>query len=161
MPKAKFIIHFFLEISHFTEPCNFIGWQHLAPKLETQSFARYGVGVEISIKILVFTLDYFQEKLMTRFFKKSKKLYFGAMWPFWACGHFAQIWAKMNFPRKKSLSVFKYSNYLSSCQKSEKTNMPFLGKMLNWRMNGQTDRRTERQLWFCRTLCRTGVQLLK
>ena len=158
MPKAKFIIHFFLEISHFTEPCNFIGWQHLAPKLETQSFARYGVGVEISIKILVFTLDYFQEKLMTKFFKKSKK-------PFW--GHVAilafcaQIWAKMNFVGKTDLSVFKYSNYLSSCQKSEKTNMPFLGKMLNWRMNGQTDRRTERQLWFCRTLCRTGVQLLK
>ena len=47
-------------------------------------FARYGVGVEISINILVFTLDYFQEKLMVKFFKKSKKPYFGAMWPFWS-----------------------------------------------------------------------------
>ena len=34
----------------------------------------------------------------------------------------AQIWAKINFPGKKALSVFKYSNYLPSCQKSEKTN---------------------------------------
>ena len=25
MPKVKFIIHFFLEILHFKEPCNFIG----------------------------------------------------------------------------------------------------------------------------------------
>ena len=55
----------------------------MGPELETQSFARYEVGVEISIKILVLTLDYFQEKVMTNFFKKSKKTYFGAMWPFW------------------------------------------------------------------------------
>ena len=34
---------------------------------------------------------------------------------------FAQIWSKMNFRRKKG---FKYSNYLPSCQKSEKTNEP-------------------------------------
>ena len=27
----------------------------------------------------------------------------------------------MNFPGKKPLSVFRYSNYLPSCQKSEKT----------------------------------------
>ena len=40
-------------------------------------FARYGVGVEMSIKILVFTLDSFQERLMTKFFEKSKKPYFG------------------------------------------------------------------------------------
>ena len=54
---------------------------------------------------------------------------------------FAHIWAKMNFSGKKLVSVFKYSNYLPSCQKSEKTNMPFLRKMLNWRMDGQTDGR--------------------
>ena len=74
---------------------------------------------------------------------------------------FAQIWAKMNFPRKKALSVFKYSNYLPLCNKSEKTIMPFLRKMLNWWMDGKADGRTDRQPWFCRTLCRTGVQLLK
>ena len=31
-------------------------------------------------KILVYILDYFQEKLTTRFFKKSKKPYTGAIW---------------------------------------------------------------------------------
>ena len=82
MPKITFIIYFFLEILHFKQPCNFIGWQHLDPQLETKSFARYGVGVEISVKILVFTLYYFQEKLMTKFIKKYKKLYVGAMCSF-------------------------------------------------------------------------------
>ena len=33
--------------------------------------------------------------------------------------------------------------------------------MLNWQMDGQRDRRTDRKPWFCRTLCGTGVQLLK
>ena len=74
---------------------------------------------------------------------------------------FAQIWAKMNFPGKKALSVFKYSNYLPSYQKSEKTNMSFVKKMLNWRMDGQTERRIDRQAWLCRALCKMGVQLLK
>ena len=67
----------------------------------------------------------------------------------------------MNFCGKKPLSVFKYFNYLQSRQKSEKTNMSFLRKMLNWRMDGQTDARTDRQSWFCRTLFKTVVQLLK
>ena len=31
MPKIKRIIHFFLEILHFQEPCNFIDWQYLGP----------------------------------------------------------------------------------------------------------------------------------
>ena len=60
---------------------------------------KYGVDVKISIKILVFTLDYFQEKLTTKFFKKSKKTLFCGL-----CGYFGlfnQIWAKMNFSGKK------------------------------------------------------------
>ena len=72
---------------------------------------------------------------------------------------FDQIWAKMMFSRKNPLSVFKYSNYLPSRQKSKKkTNMPFLRKMLNWRMDGQTDGRMDRQPWFCWFLCRMRVQ---
>ena len=46
----------------------------------------------------------------------KKILFWG---PFWAL--FAQIWAKMTFPKKRALSVLKYSNYLKLCQKSEKT----------------------------------------
>ena len=60
MEKIKFIIHLFLTILHFKESCDLIGWQHFGPKLELQNFARC-VG-EISITILVFILEYFQEK---------------------------------------------------------------------------------------------------
>ena len=44
----------------------------------------------------------------------------------------------MNFHEKRTLSVFKYSNYLTF-QKPEKSNKPFLRKMLN----GRTDRRID------------------
>ena len=37
------------------------------------------IGGEISTTILVFILDYFQEKQITKFFKKSKKPYFRAI----------------------------------------------------------------------------------
>ena len=51
---------------------------------------------------------------MTKFLQKSK------IYP---------TWAKMNFPVKRLLPVFQYSNYLPFCQKSEKTNQQFLRKM--------------------------------
>ena len=73
----------------------------------------------------------------------------------------AQIWAKIIFLEKKGLAGFKYFNYLPSRQKSEKTNMLLLRKMLNWWMDGRADGRTDRQPWFCRIFRRTGVQLLK
>ena len=137
MPKLKFIIHFFLEILHFKELCNFIGWQHLGPRLEIQSFARYEVGVEISMKILVFTLDYFQEKLMTKFFKKSKKPYFRAMWPFWPfLPKFGQKWI---FLEKTFLSVFKCSNYLPSCPKCHSCGKCWTDRWTNRQMEEQTD----------------------
>ena len=44
---------------------------------------------------------------------------------------FGQIQAKMHFPGNKALSAFKYFNYVPLCQKSEKTNEPFLKKMPN------------------------------
>ena len=67
---------------------------------ETQSFARYEIDVEISIAILVFTLGYFQEKVMTKFSKKSKKPILGhGAFLFWFCPKFGQ---KMNFHGKKT-----------------------------------------------------------
>ena len=75
------MIHFFLEILHFKESCNLTDQKHLGPKLKNQNFAKYGISGEISMTILVFILDYLQEKLMTIFFKKSKKPVLG---PFWA-----------------------------------------------------------------------------
>ena len=41
---------------------------------------------------------------------------------------------------KWALSVFKSSNYLSWCNKSEKTCDPFLRKIPNWHMDKETDR---------------------
>ena len=47
---------------------------------QNQNFTRYGIGGEISTTLLVFILDYFQDKLMAKFFKQSKKKnYFGAI----------------------------------------------------------------------------------
>ena len=55
-PKINFIIPFLLEILHFKESYNLIG-QHFASQLHNQNFARYRTNDEISIIILVFTLD--------------------------------------------------------------------------------------------------------
>ena len=131
MPKIHFIIHFFPEILHFKESCNLIVQQYFDQQLQNQSFARYGTDEETSITILVFILDYFQEKLMANFFKKSKKIYFGPFLP-----KSGQKWI---FLGKGLCQSYKYSNYLPSCKKSEKTNELFLRKMPNWQTDGQTD----------------------
>ena len=71
---------------------------------------------------------------MTRFFKKSKKPYFGVI-----LGSFCQNLGKKSFSEKKALSILKYFNYLLWGKKSEKSNNPFLIKIPNcW-----TDRQTE------------------
>ena len=55
----------------------------------------------ILFTILVFILDYFPEKLMTKFQKNKKKPILG---PFWTL--FPQSWAKINIPGKKgSVSI--------------------------------------------------------
>ena len=74
-------------------------------------FARYGIGGEIS-RILVFIIDYFQEKLMTNFFRRSKKTYCEVI-----LGPFCPNLLKNEFSWKNGLSVFKYFNQLPSCQK--------------------------------------------
>ena len=63
---------------------------------------------------------------MKSFFKKSKKPYLEAI-----LDPFCTNMGKNEFSWKKGLSVFKYSNYLPSYKKSEKTNEPFLRKMQN------------------------------
>ena len=68
---AKNILYnyFFLKILDFKESCSLTGQQHFGPYTENQNFARYGIGGEIPITILVFILDYFQVNIMTtRFF---------------------------------------------------------------------------------------------
>ena len=80
----------------------FICWQklnsilHAFLKTDCQSFTKYGIGGEISTKVLAFILNYFQEKLITKFFKTPKKVTLGPVWT-----RFAQIWTKMNFRSKE------------------------------------------------------------
>ena len=100
----------------------------------------------------------FPRKTNDQFFKKSKNPILG-LWGYF--GLFLPKFEQLNFPGKKTPSVFKYSNYLPSWQKSEKANVPFLRKMLKWQMDGQKYGRKDRQQWFCRTLSRTRIQLLK
>ena len=95
-----------------------------------QNFTR--CVVEIST-VLVFILDYFKEKLTWQNVSKNPKN--PILGPFWAL--FVQIWAKMNFPGKKSLSVFRYLNYLQLCQNSVKPNEPFLRKLLDGHTKNQ------------------------
>ena len=101
--KNKLIIHFFLKILQFNESRNLTGWQHFGPQLN--NFARY--GGEISIRVLVFILDYFQEKLTWQNFSKNPKILF------W--GHsgpvLPKLWQKWILLEKRALSVFKYFNY--------------------------------------------------
>ena len=62
-------------------------------------------------------------------FEKIQKILFQA--------HFAQIWAKMNFPRKKGLCQFlNISIIFHRAKNQEKSNEPLLRKTPNW----QTDR---------------------
>ena len=132
MPKPNFIIYFFLEILHFKEFCYLIGWQHFGLYLKNQNFARYGIGGEISTAILLSILDYFQEKLMIKFFKKSEKPYFGTI-----LGTFCQHFGKNDFSWKKWLcqfldfSMICHFNYFHFREKR--------------RTNGRTDGRTDRQ----------------
>ena len=58
------------------------------------------------------------------------------MQPFWAL--FTQIWGKKDFPGKRVLSGFKYSNYLPLCQKLEKAN-EFIPEKIAKLLDGQTD----------------------
>ena len=73
----------------------------LTRKLRTRILPDMGYGSEIPIIILVFTLHYFQEKLMTKFCKKSKKLCSGA-----SLGPFYPNLDKNKFTWKKRLCQF-------------------------------------------------------
>ena len=70
---------------------------------------------------------------MTKFFKKTKKTYFGAI----LSAFLPKFGPKMNFLEKRSLSVFQYSNYLTLCQKLEKPNGLFLRKLLGGHTKNQ------------------------
>ena len=71
---------------------------------------------------------------MTKFFKKSKRPYFG--------GYSGPFLANMNFPGKKcsaSFYIFQLSTIVPKIRKSEKTNKPFLRKMLSYWTDRNSD----------------------
>ena len=77
----------------------------------------------------------FPRKTNDRIFQKKnlKKTHFGLFWALFSkCG---QKWI---LPEKRALSDFRYSKYLPSCKKSEKTNKPFPRKIPNWQTVRQT-----------------------
>ena len=80
MSKTNFIVHFIFEILLIKEFCNLIGWQHFGPLFKNKTSARYVIGGEISITISVFSLEYFQKKLMTNFSKSPNNPILGAFW---------------------------------------------------------------------------------
>ena len=115
---------------------------------------RYGIGSKKPITIFVFILDYFQEKQMTKFFKKFKKLCFGAI-----LGSLCKNLCKMNFPSKKRLCLFLHIPIIYPCAKNQvKLMVHFWEKCQTDRwtsrwVDSQTDswidRRTDRQTGNC------------
>ena len=98
-------------------------------------FAIHGIGGKISITILVFIIDYLQEKLMTKF---KKKLFWGHFVPFLL--KFGQKWIFLEKRLQQILNI--------------PVNFHHAKNQTDW----QTDRQTDRQWWLYRTLHTTGIQ---
>ena len=124
MQIINFIIHFFLKILQFKESC----------KLRDPEFWQmwwWNIKNNVSFRFRLSP----RKTNMTKFFKKSKKLYFGAI-----LGPFCPNFGKNESSWKKGLcqSLNISAIIVALYQKSEISNEPFLRKMLNcW-----TDRQT-------------------
>ena len=101
MSKIKINFHLSLGYYILWNPSIGMAKRILAHNSKNQNFARYGIGGKISITILVFTLDYLQEKLLPKFFKRPKSPTLGPFWVF-----YTQIWGKNEFSWKKGLCQF-------------------------------------------------------
>ena len=137
------MIHFFLEIWHLIESCNLIGWQ----QLKNHNSARYETGGEISVTILVSILGHFQEKLMTKFFKKPKKPLFGTI--LGPLPKFGQKWVFLKKRPRQFLNIPIFT--IVPKIRKKLTAIPEKNAEL---MDGQTGR----QWWFYKTLHTTGDQ---
>ena len=129
--KTNLIIHFFPQILHFKEFCNLIGWQHWELQFCQIWDWLWNINNNISFHFRLYT----RKTNDKTFLKKSKKnLFWGHFGPF--LPKFGQKWI---FLEKRALSVLRYSNYISLCQKLEKTIEEFLKKTPNWQTDRQTD----------------------
>ena len=129
IPKINFITHFFLKILHFKE-----SFSILAHKWRTR-ICQIWAGSEISITILVFILDYFQEKTNDKIFQKNPQK--PILGPFWVL--FLTNLGKNEFSWiERALSVFKYSSVYCHAKNQEELMSHSWEKC-------QTDKRTDEQ----------------
>ena len=138
MPKINFSICFFLEILHFKESC-FDWLTAFWPITRKPEFCQIWDWWRDINNNISFHFRLLPRKNNDKIFQKTQKTlllgHFGHFLP-----NFGQKWISLE---KRALSVFIYSDYLPSCQKSEKTTGPFLRKTPNW----QTDRRKDFIYW--------------
>ena len=158
--QTKNLLHpscFLWDIAKILQTCYFLVlWVCLASNTQNKWYNRlvelcqiwdwwWNINNNISLNFISLS-----GKTYDKIFEKLQK---NLLW-----GHFGsflpKFWEKWIFLEKWTVSDVKYSNYLPPCQKSEKTNNPFLRKMSNSRM----DRQTDGQWWFYRTLRKMGVQ---
>ena len=127
IPKVKFIIHFFLEILHFKEPCN---WNSAIFKPWILPDWWWNISNNISFHLRLFlekTDDNVSEKIQETLFWGLFMVVFSK---------FEQKW----FFWKKSSNSFYIFQLSTIMQKIKKTNEPSLRKMPNWRTDRQTGR---------------------
>ena len=142
MPNTNFIIYFFLEILHSSIWLGFwLTW-------ESEFCQIWDWWWNVKTITISFHFRLIPEKTKAKIFWKLQNTLFWAHF----CP-FCPTWVKINFPGKKALSVFKYSHYLLSCKKLEKTNDPFIPEKNAELTDGQTDRQTDRKQWLYRPFC--------
>ena len=86
---------------------------------------------------------------MTKYFKNEKTPIYETFWAL-----FAQIWPHIN----PALSVFRDYNYLTTCQKPQKTYDPILTKH---NMNGWMYIQIEPNSWSLNLVCEQKILLLE
>ena len=122
MPKVNFIIHFFLEILHFKE----FDWPTAFWPITRELEFCHNNNISFHFRL---------------FPGKTKDEILGAI-----LGPFPQNFGKNEFYWKKGLCQFLNIPIMYHHAKNQKkTNDPFLRKMLNWRKDGRTDKKTDRQ----------------
>ena len=151
MPKINFIIHFFLEMLHFKESCKLIGHKIWPITQEPEFCQTWHWWWNISNKIS-FHFRLLPRKTNNIFQTIQKDLFCSHSRPF--LPKFGQKWIYLE---KKSSDNFKYSNYLLSWKKLEKTNDNRSHAKLPEKNAKLTDRQTDKR-WFYTTLPWTGVQ---
>ena len=129
---------FFLRYYILKNPAIWLSNSILVHNSRTRILNRNGIGCEISITILIIILDYFQEKLLTKCFKKKNTHIHTHTLKHAILGSLCPNLGKNGFSWIKGLGQFLNIPIICHCaKKSEKTNDPFLIKMPHWRRDNK------------------------